>query len=161
MRLRSFLFQMEQSQLIGAELSPPRPVRPLGKAKFNYRLNHYCRPEKVLVPAVVAEKLEITRVAVGDVVFGQTEVELRPVQRSGALVGYEIILPDIEATSGQQLSVSVTNKTRKVALFYMVAVLAILDEQKLLAAAGEQVAALAPPDATTAGPKLLGSGGER
>src|SRR3990167_4663380 len=120
--------------LIGVEISPPLPVRPLGKSKFNYRLQHYCRLQKLLVPAAVYENLLVTHVNVGEVPFEGSDVELRRVDRGGTVIGYELILPEVEVARGQQLSVLVENKTRKVALFYIVAVLAILDEQKLLEA---------------------------
>lgn len=135
-------------QVIGVALSPPLSVRPLGKAKFNYQLSSHCRPQKLLVPPAVADSLLVTRVLVGDVSFDGEEVSLSPFERNGKLFGYELVLPETEAARGQQLSVFVTNKTRKVALFYVIAVLAIIDEQKLLAAVGHGAEALAEKSGT-------------
>lgn len=141
--------------LVGAPLSPLLPVRPLAKSKFNYQISRYCRPEKLLVPAEVAEKLEIVSVRVGPSGCGVPieNFDLVPFVRAGELVGYEIVIPEIEAIPGDYLTVVVQNRTRKVALFYVVAVLAILDEKKLLAATLGQAQALSPPDMP-----LLGEG---
>src|SRR3990167_4015379 len=144
-----------EPNLIGVPLSEPRPVRPLGRAKFNYRLQQYCRPQKLLVPASVYEDLLITDIYVGEVPFEGSNVELRRVERGGAVIGYEMILPEVEAARGQQVSVLVENKTRKVVLFYVVAVLAILDEQKLLEAVMGQALELPGSDL----PALLVEGG--
>ena len=74
-----------EPNLIGVPLSDPYPVRPLGKSKFNYRLQHYCRPQKLLVPAVVYEDLLITNVIVGEVPFEGSAVEFRRVDRGGQI----------------------------------------------------------------------------
>lgn len=128
--------------LIGVPLSPPRPVRPLGKSKFNYQLNHFCRPEKILIPASVATSLDVTRVQIGEVLLDTAEWALEPVERNGNFIGYELVLPEVEAAPGQFITVYVENRTRKVALFYMMAVLVLLDEQKLIEAATGEVLSL-------------------
>lgn len=124
-----------ESNLIGVELSPPVFVRAAGRTKFNLQLNGYCRPQMILVPADVAKNLEVTKVSVGLVDFDMGEVEMRRVERGGKFLGFNMVLPEVEASRGQHLTVHVVNKTRKAALFYMQAVLAILDERALIAAA--------------------------